>query len=117
MEARRQFSTVEEFTLLRLNRTQRSTRGTTDGALAERNTSKRTVLLGLGAIRSERVRQNTGGRSGVSTRSVVYRLGHGTLANEANERGVGSVAESESGTHCDEVVKVKTEIRIIREAN
>lgn len=43
--------------------------------------------------------------------------GHGTLANEANERGVGSVAESESGTHCDEVVKVKTEIRIIREAN
>lgn len=26
---------------------------------------------------------------------------HRTLANEANERGVGGVAESESGAHCD----------------
>lgn len=35
VEAGRQFSTVEELTFLGLNRTQRSTRGTTDGALAE----------------------------------------------------------------------------------
>lgn len=74
VEAGRQFSTVEKFTLLGLNRTQRSTRGTTDSALAERGTSKRTVLLGLGAVGSERVGQNTGGRSGVSTRRVVYRF-------------------------------------------
>jgi len=74
VEAGRQLSTVEEFTLLRLNRAQRSTRGTTDGTLAERGTSKRTVLLGLDAVGSERVGQNTGRRSGVSTRGVVYRF-------------------------------------------
>lgn len=74
VEAGRQFSTIEELTLLGLNRTQRSTWDTADGALAERGTSKRTVLLGLDAVGSERVGQNTGGRSGVSTRAVVYRL-------------------------------------------
>lgn len=32
---------------------------------------------------------------------------HRTLANEANERGVGGVAESESGTHCDCIKVIK----------
>lgn len=74
VEAGRQLSTVEELTFLGLNRTQRSTRDTADGALAERGTSKRTVLLGLDAVGSERVGQNTSGRSGVSTRAMVYRF-------------------------------------------
>lgn len=74
VEAGRQFSAVEELTFLGLDRTQRSTRGTADGALAERGTSKRTVLLGLATVGSERVGQSTGGRSGVSTRAVVYRF-------------------------------------------
>lgn len=35
---------------------------------------------------------------------------HRTLANEANKRGVGGIAESESGTHCDCIKVIKSSI-------
>ena len=120
METLGKVGPVEVLTLLGLNGAQRSTCVATNSALSERSTTKRTVLLGLGTVGSERVGQNTGRRSGVRTRRVVNRFcyrpelenssmamrsrrigltGHGTLADKADERGVSSVAESESSTH------------------
>lgn len=120
MEALGKVGSVEVLALLGLNGAQRNTCVATNSALSERSTTKRTVLLGLGTVGSERVGQNTGRRSGVRTRRVVNRFcyrpelenssmamrsrrieltGHGTLADKADERGVSSVAESESSTH------------------
>lgn len=65
---------VEVLTLLGLNRTQSSACVATNGTLSERSTTKRTVLLGLGTVGSERVGQNAGRRSGVRTRRVVNRF-------------------------------------------
>lgn len=75
MEACGQLLTVEELAGVRLNGTKRGTRVAADGTVGEgRETARsveRTVLLSLGAVGSEGVRQNTGGRGGVGSGSVV----------------------------------------------
>lgn len=74
VEALGQFGTVEKFTLSGLNGAQGSTGVAANSALSERSPAEGTVLLGLGAIRSERVRKNSSRRSGMRTRRVVDRF-------------------------------------------
>ena len=74
VEALGKVGSVEVLALLGLNGAQRNTCVATNSALSERSTTKRTVLLGLGTVGSERVGQNTGRRSGVRTRRVVNRF-------------------------------------------
>lgn len=73
MEPGGELSTVEEFTLLGLDGSQRSARGATD-ALGERGTTQGTVLLSLRAIGGEGIRKDTSRGSRVSTRSVINGL-------------------------------------------
>lgn len=90
--------------------------------------TERAVLLSLGAVGGEGVGESCDGRGGVDARSVVdglckigrlaggygwmrLRVGPGeellrrtrdrALADEADQRGAGSTAEGEGGTHCD----------------
>lgn len=69
-EASRKLRAVEEFTRRGVDGAKRGTRLTTDAGV-ERSATERAVLLSLGAVSGERVRENAGGRSGVNARSVV----------------------------------------------
>lgn len=96
------------------------------------------MLLGLCAVGSERVRQGTLGGSRVNARSVVHggwkrdvsanselfgkelrgssrvpRTRDGTLANEADQGGAESIAESDGGTHFDRGVEVELEVAVV----
>lgn len=62
---------VKELALLGLHGAQGSARAAANGALGEGGTAERAVLLGLGAVVREGVRECPGGRGRVRTRRVV----------------------------------------------
>lgn len=119
-EARGELDTVKEFTSRRANGAKRGTRLTADTGV-ELGATERAVLLSLGAVGSERVREDTGGRGRMNVGSVVHGLcesllascvdcwgqtersltGDGALADEADQGSPSSVTQSEGGTHCD----------------
>jgi len=75
VEARGQLVAVEELAGLRLHGTQGGARLAADGTVGEGGQTaggvERAVLLSLGAVGREGVRQDAGGRGGVGSRSVV----------------------------------------------
>lgn len=117
MEPLWELRAVKELALLGLHGAQGSARAAANGALGEGGTAERAVLLGLGAVVREGVRECPGGRGRVRMRRVVdgfcglsatERVGrdeveltrHGASANEADEGGVNGVTESEGRAHC-----------------
>lgn len=100
-EASGKLSAVEELASSGLDGAQGRAGHVADAAGGEGSATERAVLLSLGSVGGEGVRESSGGRGGVDTRSVIHRLGDGALAQEADQRGAGSVAESGSGVHCD----------------
>lgn len=72
-EARRELGTVKEFTRRRADGTQRGSGLGADTGV-EGSATERAVLLGLGPVGSEGVRESTGGRGRVNARSVVHGL-------------------------------------------
>lgn len=119
-EAGRELSAVEELARGGLDRAERGAGLATDAAGGERGATERAVLLSLGPVGGERVRESSGGRGGVNARSVVHglygwglasrvagperrggRTRDGALAQEADQGSPGGIAESECGTHCD----------------
>jgi hypothetical protein len=116
-EAGRELGTVKEFTRRRADGAQGGS-GLSADAGVEGSATERAVLLGLGPVGREGVRESTGGRGRVNARSVVHGLCEklagctwtgsvgsltrdGTLADEADQGSPGSVVQSESGTHCE----------------
>lgn len=73
VETGRKLVAVEEFTLLGLNGAQGGTSAAAN-ALRERGTAKGAVLLSLDTVGGERVREDSGRRSGVRTGGVVNGL-------------------------------------------
>lgn len=99
-----ELGTVEELAVPRADGAKGVAGGTTDAAGVERGATERTVLLGLCAVGGEGVGESSNWRGGVNARSVVDGLRDRALADEADQRGAGSIAESEGGTHCDGVL-------------
>lgn len=79
-EASGELDTVKEFTRSRTNGAKRSTRLAAEAGV-ELGATERAVLLSLGAVGSERVREDTGGRGRVNVGSVVHGLCESMLAS------------------------------------
>lgn len=73
-ETSRELSAIEELARAGLNGAERRSGLTADAASGEGGATERAVLLCLGSVGGEGVRESSGGRGGVNARTVVHGL-------------------------------------------